>query len=363
MSNGSRRPPGSHPLPPRRRQALIFTGPGHVEVQDEPLALPAAGQVLVACELSALSAGTELLAFRGELPAELPVDETLGALASATFRYPFRYGYASVGTVVAAADGDHDAAAWIGRRVFAFQPHASAFVAPASELAAVPDGLSSERAVLYPHMETAVNLILDGAPGLDDAVLVIGQGVIGLLVTALLARFPLALLAVAEPSPARSALARAFGARAIVGDGAQWTALAGARGADLVYELSGDPRALDLAIAAAGHEARIIVGSWYGTKRAPVDLGGRFHRRRLHIASSQVSHIGAPLSARWDRARRREATWRALASIDTTSLIGHRVPFTEAQRAYELAAGAGGGAGGGDPHGAPQVLLAHTGVA
>jgi len=329
------------------RRVLLFTAPRRIEIREEPLAPPPPGQALVVTEVSALSAGTELLAFRGDLPPDLPVDETLGAHGDATFRYPFRYGYASVGTV--AAIGDGVAPAWIGRRVFAFEPHASAFVAPVAELADVPAGLPSERAVLYPHMETAVNLILDGAPGYDDAVLVIGQGVIGLLATALLARFPLSVLAAAERAPARAEMARRMGARAIVADTEDWTGIAGERGADLVYELSGDPSALDLALAVAGHEARVVVGSWYGTKRAPVDLGGRFHRRRLRIVSSQVSHIGAALSARWNHARRREATWRALAAIDTTPLVSHRFPFAEAPRAYALAHA-------GDPA-ALQILL------
>ena len=344
------------------RRALFFTAPHRVQLRDEPLPAPAADQALVETEVSALSAGTELLAFRGQLPGDLVADETLGALVDATFRYPFRYGYASVGIVRDVGAGvDREL---VGRRVFAFQPHASAFVAPAGELAMVPADLPSERAVLYPHMETAVNLILDGAPGLGDAVLVIGQGVIGLLTTALLARFPLGLLAAAETTPARAERARSWGARAIVDSAAQWTALAGARGADLVFELSGNPDALALAIGVAGHEARVVVGSWYGDKRAPLDLGGRFHRRRLQLISSQVSHIGASLSARWDRARRRETTWRALAEIDTAPLISHRFSLEEAQRAYELA-DAGGGASiqtgerGGD---ALQILLTRAAI-
>ena len=57
--------------------------------------------------------------------ADLALDETLPALAKGSFRYPFRYGYASVGQVVGA--GDDREQGWIGRRVFSFQPHASAF--------------------------------------------------------------------------------------------------------------------------------------------------------------------------------------------------------------------------------------------
>jgi threonine dehydrogenase-like Zn-dependent dehydrogenase len=80
----------------------------------------------------------------------------------------------------------------------------------------------------------------------------------------------------------------------------------------------------------------VVVGSWYGDKRAAVDLGGRFHRRRLRLVSSQVSHIGPALSGRWDRARRFETAWRALADVDTRPLVSHRFPFAEAAAAYAL---------------------------
>jgi 2-desacetyl-2-hydroxyethyl bacteriochlorophyllide A dehydrogenase len=313
---------------------LLFSAPRRIELVEDALAAPPPGQALVRTLTCAISAGSELLAFRGHLSPDTPLDETLGALGRATFAYPFPYGYASVGEVAAVGAGVDPT--WVGRRVFAFQPHATMFVAPLAELLPVPDDLPSERAALLAQMETAVSLVLDGAPLHGENVLVIGLGVVGLLTTALLARFPLAVLAVAEPQPRRTQAARALAARPIVTGGDEIRRAFEARGADLVYELSGNPEALDEAIAAAGHEARVVVGSWYGDKRARIDLGGRFHRRRLRISSSQVSHIGAALSARWDRARRFEAAWRALGDIDTSPLVSHRVPFEEAQAAYEL---------------------------
>lgn len=322
-----------------RPLTLVFTAPGRVEIvaatEDEAraAALPPPGQVWVRTLVSALSAGTELLAFRGQIAPGTVLDETLASLGTGTFQYPFRYGYAAVGEVMAAGTGV--APAWVGRRVFAFQPHATAFVAAVGELVPVPDGLAPERAVLLAHMETAVNLVLDGAPLIGEQTLVIGQGTVGLLVSALLSRFPLATLTVCEPLPHRAATARRFGAhRALEAD--QVVGALGDHGADLVYELSGDPAALDLAIAAAGHEARIVIGSWYGSKRASVDLGGRFHRRRLRLVSSQVTHIAPALSARWNRQRRFALAWKALQEIDTLPLISHRVRFTDAQAAYEL---------------------------
>lgn len=325
-----------------RPLTLVFAAPGRVEIvaaageaAGDAAFAPALppGRVSVRTLVSAISAGTEMLAFRGHIAPGTVLDETLASLGTGTFQYPFRYGYASVGEVIAIGTGVDPA--WVGRRVFAFEPHATAFVAAPAELVPVPDGLAPERAVLLAHMETAVNLVLDGAPLIGEQTLVIGQGTVGLLVSALLSRFPLITLTVCEPLPHRAAAARLFGAHQAVG-AEQVVGALGDQGADLVYELSGDPAALDLAIAAAGHEARIVVGSWYGSKRASVDLGGRFHRRRLRIVSSQVTHIAPALSARWNRQRRFALAWKALAEIDTLPLISHSFHFADAQSAYEL---------------------------
>jgi 2-desacetyl-2-hydroxyethyl bacteriochlorophyllide A dehydrogenase len=323
------------------RRALVFAGPGRVEVVDEKVAAPPPGHLLVRGALSAISAGTELLAFRGQIPAELPLDDTLGALAERTFTFPFRFGYACVGEVLAAGEGVDPV--WLGQNVFAYHPHASAFVVPAADAVMVPGDLPADRAVLLAAMETAVNLVLDGRPLVGERVVVVGQGIVGLLTTALLARFPLQHLHAIEAVPLRAQASRSLGARVVApgetGD------------ADLVYELSGDPAALDVAVAAAGREGRVIVGSWYGSKRAPVDLGGSFHRGRLSISSSQVSRLSPALSARWDRPRRFATAWRALAGLDTRPLISHRFSLTQAQQAYELLDGT--------PDRALQVLLLH----
>jgi 2-desacetyl-2-hydroxyethyl bacteriochlorophyllide A dehydrogenase len=323
-----------------KRRSLLFTAPGQVAVIEEELPPPGPGQLLVRTRVSAISAGTELLAYRGQLPAALVLDETLPALAGGSFRYPFRYGYASVGEVAEVGDGV--GADWRGRRVFSFQPHASAFVVPEADVFVVPDGLEWEAAALYASQETASNLVLDGRPQLGERVVVVGQGVVGLLTTALLARFPLASLAAVDSDPARAALARRFGA----------TAQAAPSEADLSFELSGSPAALDTAIALTGREGRVVVGSFYGDKRAPVDLGGHFHRGRLTLISSQVSHLSPALGGRWDRARRRDVAWAALARVDSAALISHRVPLGRAAEAYRLLEG-GPGAG------VLQVLLIH----
>src|SRR5690606_41011873 len=56
-----------------------------------------------------------------------------------------------------------------------------------------------------------------------------------------------------------------------------------ASGADLTYELSGNPRAIDLAIEVTGDYGRIVVGSWYGNKPAEVK-----DRKSTRLNSSHV---------------------------------------------------------------------------
>ena len=348
-----------------KRRSLVFAAPRRVEVVEDALGPPPAGHLLVRTRVSAISAGTELLVYRGELSADRPLDESLPSLAGAPFAYPARYGYAAVGEVMAVGPGVHDE--WLGRRVFALEPHASAFVAAEADLVEVPAGLDAERAALFASMETAVNLVLDGAPRIGERVAVIGQGVVGLFATALLARFPLAALVAVDAVAPRARRGLALGAHAAVGSVAEARVALGVHaatttvradlgerddaGADLTFELTGNPAALDAALALTGREGRVVVGSFYGSKRAPVDLGAHFHRGRLTLMSSQVSRLPPTLTGRWDRARRRQVAWEALARVDAASLVTHRFALGRAAEAYaSLDAG---------PAEALQVLLTY----
>jgi 2-desacetyl-2-hydroxyethyl bacteriochlorophyllide A dehydrogenase len=324
------------------RNSLYFSAPGQVELREEPLPAPASGQLLVRTVRSAISAGTELLIYRDQAPPDLTVDATLPALAG-SFRFPLKYGYAAVGRVEQV--GPDLPAEWHNRLVFAFNPHESHFLARPADLLPLPDDLAPDLAVFVPNVETALTLLLDGQPLVGEQVAVFGQGVVGLLVTALLARLPLASLVSLDRWPGRRAAATALGALASLDPTAPdaasrlATLLQANRpypGADLVYELSGDPAALDQALAAAGFNARVVIGSWYGRKRASLDLGGRFHRARQHLIASQVSTIPPELTGRWTKQRRLQTVLQLLPSLDPTRLITHRFPLQEAPAAYTL---------------------------
>lgn len=324
------------------RQALYFTGPRQVEVLSEALEEPNYGQVLVKSLISAISPGTESLIYRGQAPQDLVMDETIAALAGG-FTFPMKYGYSVVGQVTALGPGV--ARDWQDRLVFAFHPHESHFLATPDELLPLPPEVSAEDAVFFPNMETAVTLLLDGQPLMGEQVAVFGQGIVGLLLTGLLARWPLASLVTLDLHPRRRLASETLGAHASLdpsAPGAQeklLSLLQGPRpypGADLTYEISGNPTALDQAIAATGFSGRVVIGSWYGLKRADLQLGGRFHRSRMRLISSQVSSIAPELTGRWNKTRRYQLTWQMLQEINPARFITHRFSLPQAAQAYEL---------------------------
>lgn len=315
------------------RRALYFTAPRTVELRDEaePLAGPGEARVRVRC--SAISPGTELLIYRGEAPRSIAADATIAALG-AGLDFPLKYGYACVGIVDALGAGVDQH--WLGRRVFAFNPHESAFVAPLDALQIVPDAIGDDDAVFLPNMESAVNFVLDAQPLIGEVAAVVGQGVVGLLTTASLARMALSDIIAIERVAARRVWSAALGATRVV-DPAETAAFDEIRErADVAFELSGAPAALDTAIAATGFGGRVVIGSWYGAKPVTVDLGGRFHRSRIQLIASQVSTLTPSLAARWDKRRRLDVAWRMLADIRPSRLITHRLAFNDIAEGYRL---------------------------
>jgi 2-desacetyl-2-hydroxyethyl bacteriochlorophyllide A dehydrogenase len=319
------------------RLALYFSSPRQVEVVREELPAPGEGQLLVRSLLSAISPGTESLIYRDQFPSDLAVDENLNSLAG-EFQYPLKYGYCLVGKVAGVGTGAGQE--WLGKLVFSFQPHVSSFLAFADDLIPLPPSISPEEAIFLPNMETAVNLVMDGAPLLGERAAVFGQGIVGLLTTALLARFPLERLVALDLHPNRRQAALEAGATDSYDPTAPevWEQLEAALpgGADLVYEVSGAPQALNQSIALAGFSGRVVIGSWYGQKRVELDLGGRFHRSRIQLIASQVSSLAPVLSGRWTKARRFGIAWEMLDRIKPSRWITHRYPVDKAQQAYRL---------------------------
>ena len=317
-----------------KAQTIFFTAPKQVEIKEITLPPLKKDEVLVETICSAISAGTEMLVYRGQFPHLADSHDTF----SSDLNYPLAYGYACVGKVKEI--GADVSRAWKDKHVFAFHPHASSFIINPSFLIPIPDSLTSENACFLPNMETAVNLVQDAAPILGERVLVLGQGVVGLLTSSLLSEFPLESLLTADfYELRRKAAMQIKGVHSLDSslktfhvDSTAYTQ----NKFDLTLELSGSPSALNDAIELTIFSGRIVIGSWYGQKRAEIDFGGSFHRSRIRLISSQVSTISPDLSGRWDKSRRFDVAWHALERIRPEKWITQRFSIADAAKAYQL---------------------------
>ncbi len=316
-------------------EAVWFPAPRIAELRSEASQLTGPSEVRVRALVSGISAGSELLVYRGEAPDDLPPDLPT---VTGSFGFPIKFGYASVGRVIEVGK-DVDLLA-PDDVVFVHHPHQTEYVVSADFPIALPRGMNWERGVFTANLETAATVALDAHPRLGDAVVVIGQGVVGLLTTMLLRRTGAGLVIGVDLHEKRREASRLAGAHHALPPGDELAAairdLTGGRGVDVAIESSGVPSALQSCVDAAAFGATIVVASWYGTRGVTVALGGAFHRRRLRLVSSQVSTLDPAISPRWDRERRTRLVTDLLTELPLEDLITHRFPFPAAASAYEL---------------------------
>ena len=73
-----------------RRKTIYFTAPRQVELREESLPAPGADQVLVETVCSAISAGTEMLVYRGQFPHFKDVEDTFSSELNIPVRLDMR---------------------------------------------------------------------------------------------------------------------------------------------------------------------------------------------------------------------------------------------------------------------------------
>jgi 2-desacetyl-2-hydroxyethyl bacteriochlorophyllide A dehydrogenase len=315
-------------------RGLWFVGARQAEIRDEEVPEPGEHEVTVRARLSLVSAGTEMLIYRGEANP----DEDVGlATARGSFRFPVKYAYQTIGEVVAAGN---NAGYEVGQRVFCRHPHQDVFTLNSQGrlVARVPDDLAAERAVFLNLVEVALNAQLDVPTRLGDRVVVFGQGIVGSL-CAQLARRTAGQLAVVDPLVSRREQALEWGADHAF-DPSEAEAgileMTQGTGVDIAIEATGAPAALQAAIRCAGQEATIAVVSFFGARVVPLRLSPEFHYRRQRIISSQVSNVGSGLQPRWSFARRTSVAFSLLHQPWLKTPATHSLPFEQAPEGYRL---------------------------
>ncbi|MBQ48048.1 MAG: oxidoreductase [Zetaproteobacteria bacterium] len=312
---------------PRSRQVLSILSPGNATLRTEPIPQLQPGQALLKTIVSNVSAGTELLFFQGEIPKGTVVDTSLTHL-NQNIKYPLVYGYSNVAEVIAVAPDCDEIK--VGTRFFSFKEHADYHVTNVNDLIPCPPDLTSDAMSFLPNMETAISIVMDTKPIFGERGLVIGQGVLGSLVTWVLGQTGVSHLHTLDINQFRRKKSILMGAKSSSDN----LLLSDHRKYDFVIELSKNPQMLNTAIEALFEGGRIVVGSWYGKRQVNLDLGGRFHRDRISIVSSQVSSMDPTLTPRFSKKRRIEMTIDNLKKLDPNLLITHRVNFSESSMIY-----------------------------
>jgi 2-desacetyl-2-hydroxyethyl bacteriochlorophyllide A dehydrogenase len=284
--------------------------------------------------MSLVSAGTELLIYRGEANP----DEDVGLpTARGSFRFPVKYAYQTVGEVIAAGNA---AKYRVGQLVFCRHPHQEVFtIASVGRLVAgVPEDVAPERAAFLNLLEVALNAQLDVPTRLGDRVVVFGQGIVGSL-CAQLAKRTASQVAVVDPIESRRQLALEWGADFALHPSeaeAGVAAMTDGAGVDIAVEATGAPAALQSAIRCTGQEGTVVAMSFFGARVVPLILSPEFHYRRIRIISSQTSSIGSGLQPRWSFERRTSVAFDLLRQQWLRTTISQRLPFDRAAEAYQL---------------------------
>ncbi|WP_416961114.1 zinc-dependent alcohol dehydrogenase [Streptomyces sp. Agncl-13] len=298
----------------RTARAFWIGPPGHGEIRDVVLPDPAEDEVVVRSLWSGVSRGTETLVFRGGVPENQHA--TMRApFQEGDFPGPVKYGYLNVGVVEEGPD------TLLGRTVFCLYPHQTRYVVPASAVTPVPDSVPAGRAVLAGTVETAVNALWDAAPLVGDRIAVVGGGMVGCSVAALLARFPGVRVQLVDADPARAKIAEALG----VGFALPADALGDC---DLVVHASATEQGLTRALELLSAEGTVLELSWYGDRKVSLPLGEAFHSRRLVIRSSQVGTV-SPARANRSYADRLALALDLLADPALDALVTGESDFEE----------------------------------
>jgi 2-desacetyl-2-hydroxyethyl bacteriochlorophyllide A dehydrogenase len=320
---------------------VVLLEPFKVGVREVELPPPGPNQLLVAAEVSAVSAGTELAVYTG-------THQWLKDPNLPDWKFPFRPGYSAAGTVVAVGSG---VSGWqSGDRVSFPGNHASLELLTIGHergrLWRLPPSLDMEKAALACVARYGLGAAIRAGLTLGRSAAVLGLGVIG--------QFALRSLLAAGASPVvgidavamRRQAARAAGADHVIdpssGDAREQLAeLLGQRGAELVADATGVPDAIPTAMALACDGGQVVVVGSPRGKAREVNFYDDLHRRYLEVTGAHGNMLFEPahtrLAGAWDIDKAQRWLLASLANgrLGLAGLVTHRIAPEQLGEAYE----------------------------
>lgn len=323
------------------RQATIVE-PFKVEVREVTLPDPAANQILLAAEFSAVSAGTELAVYTGS-------HQWLKDPKMTDWKFPFRSGYSAAGRVLKVGR-DFPGGFQEGDRVSFPGNHASAeLITVGHERCRVwkmPENLGFDRAAVACVARYGLGASIRAGLTLGRSACVLGLGIIG--------QFALRNLQAAGASPVvgidavkmRRDAALAAGADHVIDPTAgdvktQLMEYLHARGAEIVADATGIPDAIPTAMSLACDAGQVVVvGSPRGQANA-VNFYDDLHRRYIEVTGAHGNMLFEPAHSRmagaWSIDKAQHFLLRSLANgrLSLNGLITHTIKPEGLGDAYE----------------------------
>ncbi|MEO1079466.1 MAG: zinc-binding alcohol dehydrogenase [Pseudomonadota bacterium] len=292
-----------------RSEAYWVMAPGRGGIREQSLAAASSGWVRGSTLASGVSPGTERLVGMGGVPPECH-DTMACAYMEGSFTLPAKYGY----SLVARLDD--------GQRVFLMHPHQTEILVERAHLLPLPEDIGSERATLFPCLETALNAVWDAEPQPSERCAVVGGGLIGILIAYILHRQGSERPRLLESNPRRRDKLRALPWLNVTAPEPGATEIA-----DCLFHCSGSAGGLQWSIDALSFEGRVVEVSWYGDREIGLKLGGSFHYGRKRIVSSQVAAVAAPVRDTISFRQRHEQVLALLLDPELDRLLEPRIPF------------------------------------
>ncbi len=324
----------------KARQAVLLE-PFKVTVREVDLPSPAPDQILVATEISAVSAGTELAVYTGT--HQWLKDPTLP-----DWKFPFRPGYSAAGTVVEVGSA---ITGWKpGDRVSYPGNHASAELLTLGHercrLWRMPATLDAEKAALACIARYGMGASIRAGVTLGRSAAVLGLGIIGqFALRCLLAAGANPVVGI-DSVPMRREAVRAAGADHVIDPGAgdtrtQLQQFLQSRGAELVVDATGVPDAVPVAMSLACDAGQVVVVGSPRGKAKDVNFYDDLHRRYLEVTGAHGNMLFEPahtrLAGAWDINKAQNWLLATLASgrLSVAGLITHRIRAENLGTAYE----------------------------
>ncbi len=319
---------------------IVFTGKNEVEVRREPVAALQSGQILVESRCTLISTGTEGIVLARKFEAGTHWDHWV--------KYPHAPGYNCAGRVLDVAP---DVTNWkVGDRIASRSPHQQFRVLDADpqsailRLAPIPAAISDEEAAWFGMACIAQVGVHTAKHELGDAVVLVGLGVLGQLVTQYVRNLGAREIIVIDTSEMRLEMARAHGATHVLKTGVEDARdrvleLTNGRGADVVYDITGFPDVFAPALGLARKFGKLVLLGDTGTPSLQ-HLTPDVIRRGVRVLGAHDDHAPTQESDtnRWTKRNMTDLffTFLERGQMRVADLITHRYAPQEAPQAYQM---------------------------